>query len=813
MTNKMNQKAILVYLLTVLSVIQVQRGEYTFTVGTASSNVIIKEHLKPKNLEHKVYEDRGFSSKNVLVLSDGVGGWNFPSSHAANLIVHAFAKEVLNQHDKLDAKTKPISPDFFYGQMFNSFNRYNETVLRRLNSVERINKEIIQNNPVIFKNMEFLKLSNKNNALFELGGAGTLLGAFLSQTKTNNPKLNIYQAGDSLFLIMYPKQMANGKFIYLPEVISDDMQKEFNAPSQIMTPLLASILDKTNQFCNAQVQADDDYKLYAFKKVLNNQVKKFTFKANKDMLIILGSDGLFDNLPLPLLTILVNIIITSTVGGQVDKNQINKLISTFLLKYKEKEKRRSVNVRNKLKQLTKDFEIHTDPNAYDDDLGQPLLCKIYAEFESQANEPRRYVNNFMSDRSSSRDPSIESDKGITMPKVNIMTNKRPTRDYLSDGKKRASSNDRDTPQKMNISRVKTGSVNNTKIRTGGQSVHRIVSNNSQRNVEIRANITKQGVQRKSASSPQKTSNIDNQKQKPVFIDLSTSFTKGNLLDQSDRDYSAFNKRQEKIIDYSKMNIQNPYITYHSSNERKVEADQFYHQKNQYDDDMDEFLKLEQLANQIALEEENQKITIDTKRSTIVNPYLQNNQGTSTKQRTKNAFAQYNNTFKLTDKRILAALNTQDLNNIFSCPLEDYIDVPVKSEKVFLNKLNLSDCLIDKLAEHAISQAEMGSIKYQVLSEFIAEATYLYSKDKEIKLSQFALKAKQFGLNWEGAKEDDITVIASGIKNRDSYDVEREKQAALNKLKEIEEETFKQLEIDLDNFLINTLPDPEFYLRK
>ena len=769
--------------------------------------------MKPKNLPEKVYEDRGFSSKNVLVLSDGVGGWKFPSSHAANLIVHAFAKEVINQHDQLNTNTKPISPDFFYEQLFNSFNKYNETVLGRLSSIERTNKQIIQNNPTISANMEFLKLNNKENALFELGGAGTLLGAFLSQTKTNNPLLNIYQAGDSLFLIMTAKQMPNGKYIYLPSVISDDMQKEFNTPSQIMTPLLSMILSKTNEFCNAQVQADDDYKLYAFKKVLNNQIKKFTFKASKDMLIILGSDGLFDNLPLPLLTILINIIITSTVGSQVDHTQINRLITTFVLKYKEKEKHRNVNVNNKLKQLTKNFEIHVDPNAYDEDLGKPLLCKIYAEFENQANEPRRYVNNFVSDGGSSRGSSIESDKGITMPKVNIMTNKRPTRDYLSDGKKRAASNDRDIPQKMNISKVKTGGVNKTKIRTGGQSVHKIVSNNSQRNTKIQADITKQGAQRKSVSSQQKTYSIDNQRQKPVFIDLNASSTRGNLLNQSDRDFSDFNKRQKKIIDYSKMDIQNPYITYNSKNEGKVQIDQFYPAATQYKDEMDEFLQLEQLANQMALEEKNKKISIDTNKNAIINPYLQNNQETSAKQRTRGAFAEYKNTFKLKDNRILAALNTQDLNNIFRCPLEDYIDVPVKSGKLFLNKLTLSNCLIDKLAEHAITQAEMSNIKYQVLSKLIADATYLYSKDNEIKLSQFSLKAKQFGLFWEGVKEDDITVIASGIKNRDNYDAEREKQAALNKLSEIEEETFKQLDIDLDDFLVNTLPDPKFYLER
>jgi serine/threonine protein phosphatase PrpC len=138
--------------------------------------------------------------------------------------------------------------------------------------------------PVSFQDVEIKRIFNI---------ASTAISVTLA--KDDNKKGNkmfIYQSGDSLVLLMRFAQTPNGFVQLEPLYISEDSSDQFNTPEAIN--LYDLKVSKTKK--------DKTQSSFISKK----EAKTASITTRKDDVWILASDGLFDNLPLYVITRLVN---------------------------------------------------------------------------------------------------------------------------------------------------------------------------------------------------------------------------------------------------------------------------------------------------------------------------------------------------------------------------------------------------------------------------------------------------------------------------------------------------------------------------
>ena len=870
MDNHKRLNAFTVYIITVVCLTHLNHGRYVFTVRTPNSNRANMPYPKDKYLSYQVDEDRGFTSKQVLALSDGVGGWYYPSGPAANLIVHSFAKTVIDNHDQLDAMNGVVNPDFFYKALYSSFIKYNQKVHLAVNTLIKDNQQYIQQNPEVGKKFEYLTEENYEKAHIDLGGAGTLLGAFLVQANTDTPMLNIYQAGDSLALIMRPHTMPNNKTIFLPHWVTDDMQVEFNAPVQLMTPIYSFIKKNARMLCNKHV--DDDVVYQTFQKMSNRQIKKFGYKVKPGDLIILGSDGLFDNLTLPLITLFVNIIVPQAILTSVPMSSIKTSFTVLLNKFAKKLKRQPQRnqVDKKLAQKISKIQPNVKPEDHQNLLEAEWLCSIITQLEEQVDQPRQFINNFMqkdSGRSeiqrSSRESSLESDKGISYQPSEMFsqTGKRPASNYLLDkgskleidnrssrSKNRLSTfeieEDVDRAQVVNKSQFKTA-AQRSQLHAGGRDVNAIINQNKQRDSRVKSKlntqtVTKRKDDRRRSHHIQKAQNQQKANTKPIDLGTLLNYKKdkpgaGTYSSTIKNPYLDLKKDIDQVLRMDRPNIgidkesfKNPYLSYKDAQKSKVQ-DQLFYIDTQHKEEIDDFLLMEQLAQKQATASMEKKKRAQSqpdvqenssgsrRRETQGNAsmlYKGNRATTESGRRTRDAFKSFNQgnaKVQLKDMRILAALSALEIEALLTCPLEDYLAFPETSNITYLNTVKITDCLKEKLSTLGINKAQIGNIKHDIVSELLADAAYQYSQSPIIDISQFSLKAKQFGHDVKIVKPDDITVIVSSIKKEKQYDAKQETRAAKRILDQVETATYERLLPQLTEFLLNTMPLPEFYV--
>lgn len=294
------------------------------------------ELKKNKFLNKQTGEDSIYISRSTMVLSDGVGGCVFTSKEISQMFVYLTALSVNESTESTDNTSKKLMSDKIALNMIKYLLKYrNITMKAYLDFVYQVNigykKKNTRNKEFdgIYKLIEMIRKDNEKymtlkrrfqllnehqNILSKklLSGAGTLVGAHLIDQNSENPKLRVFQAGDSLFVKL--RQIKGGtqdEIIYMPEFITDDMQKNFNEPSQISDSIITSILDNTDD-----KNAYDKYNhltiklLYETMKILlNKQIKEFEVDVSEKDILLVGSDGLFDNIPGPLLVVFVNYIL------------------------------------------------------------------------------------------------------------------------------------------------------------------------------------------------------------------------------------------------------------------------------------------------------------------------------------------------------------------------------------------------------------------------------------------------------------------------------------------------------------------------
>ena len=220
-----------------LSISMIQSAIIFNTAPTRWDNTVIPQE-KDKYLDRKVYEDKTLTTKVSLVLSDGVGGWKFTSAHMAKLIVNQASRAIITNYMNHQTYQSAISANdkfsrTFSGFMYDAIQEYNRILLDEFQAFLVKKDREFDPRAINNANLEKLKQMNLSAQSFTLGGAGTLMAAYIEQSQ--RPKLRLTQMGDSLAMLMRRKSVNNfnKSYYYVPEFITGDMQRQFNAPPQI----------------------------------------------------------------------------------------------------------------------------------------------------------------------------------------------------------------------------------------------------------------------------------------------------------------------------------------------------------------------------------------------------------------------------------------------------------------------------------------------------------------------------------------------------------------------------------------------------
>jgi serine/threonine protein phosphatase PrpC len=288
----MNSTISLIIIL-VISRIEAETLSFKFS---STSDGFTSEYLKDKKQRYKMGEDASATAPNAMAVADGVGGSEFISYYlasvlargAVNFMQSAVESEVRNV---MRAKDK-LLPDL----------------------VEKLADEIDEHKEKFAKFYD--GESDKPKQLLEeqtdTVGIPTISATLIAcqihevNDKTNN--LHILQRGDSLIAVFRPKEsrVRSGHFFMYPIFVAEDQQYEFNMPFQF------NMNNKTG-----------NKKENLFKSL----------KVRKGDIVVLGSDGLFDNVHIGFLTYMVNEYINLVRKGNDHSDVLKSEMAELATKY------------------------------------------------------------------------------------------------------------------------------------------------------------------------------------------------------------------------------------------------------------------------------------------------------------------------------------------------------------------------------------------------------------------------------------------------------------------------------------------------
>ena len=201
-----------------------------------------------------VYEDRAISTKKLLMVSDGVGGSEYPSGPLADTLVSEITSEMYKNWNIFNVERLPVDIAFnlnlkktlltaFVGRAVNTYNGY----------------------------LDSLGIDKRKAT------SATLAGSIIEDIKGES-YYTVFQYGDSLTMILRKKETSQGTFM-CPFLVTQSQQKQFNQPYQVVS-------------FGDSIRPKD--------------IRLFERRANLHDIVLVGSDGIFDNFPNALIGIAVN---------------------------------------------------------------------------------------------------------------------------------------------------------------------------------------------------------------------------------------------------------------------------------------------------------------------------------------------------------------------------------------------------------------------------------------------------------------------------------------------------------------------------
>ena len=787
----------------------------TMMIGATSSFAIfnnrsetpsfwISSNNKRKGVNYEVCEDKAFSSKYALVLSDGVGGTHFPSSYMADILVNTVGQvieqkmkeETIAEEGRIsDIKTSIV--DLIASPLFDQLKKYQETLESSVQEFV-INADMNPTNDTVYKdNVDLLREMHPLALSIYLGGAGTLTGAYIRQKEGMVNYLHIFQAGDSLAMFMKPKmvQLGSQERYFLPEFVTDDQQESFNAPKQINSAEPGLIKHYVKSNIDEASDVSDDFALHGFKKYLESIIVEYEVNIHKTDTILIGSDGLFDNIPTPLLVIFYNYVVKTMEIALEENNEIinfENLLNNLVDDYYNIAKAEQLNfftdldtymTNMSLKKQTKN-EIESLKDVYVDEYKK--FNKIHIDPKKKENKViyiKRSVANFVFAKGTGVIPVNLKQRGsvgkkevikkdintdgegskIVKPRVQSLITRRNTDNIVKDNHmKQLIAKNRD--KIINI-------IEKSKRRSLRDSYESLRDDRMSSSKKEKENVIKPIIKLDTNTGNKKPfilyknpSNRLSLQEKENEVKLKTSTFLRN---------SGYSKDSQKKISFksNKKPLLHPQTKRFSSFLNKVEK------KN----------KIDIIYNQMKQEEIQEATELIKGKSKIEIP--------------SPSFDNFKP--KMGSSRILE-------NNLLSesnCSLMELVHFSVETNKKYLNKVVISPCVENILKRLSVKKIYNGKQFNIFMSKALVSAAKRISQFKDILISPFAIQAARFNKGKRGVKKDDISLIVSGIAEVAPHSLNKEETQG-----DTFQTIFSQLETDLQAFLDNSCKVKGYFSR-
>jgi serine/threonine protein phosphatase PrpC len=235
-------------------------GQLRFNVKSIADGAVSMQVKTDKVMHHQLGEDARMATPFGLAVADGVGGSDFLSFYLASyLTIYAAETFILSQNNKVDFRQK---------------------IDERLNASVKMYK---QNAFKLVRGSPFKPSAIKKQDEFFVKTcmvSSTLVAAFIDN---NGPKpmLTIFKRGDSavaVFTKMKSKMYSN-RYHYVLKLVSQSNTLSFNAPGQFMAYMPNPVINDSN-FEQTEISEGD--------------------------IVLIGSDGFFDNVHLSLISYVLN---------------------------------------------------------------------------------------------------------------------------------------------------------------------------------------------------------------------------------------------------------------------------------------------------------------------------------------------------------------------------------------------------------------------------------------------------------------------------------------------------------------------------
>ena len=257
----MNKLFIIFAILTISS-----NSELMFKIFGLKSGHFI-EYKKDKKTDKDRGEDSFSTSVYGIAVADGVGGCLFSSNFVSQALVSGVVSFNSNQYLNLD--------DEIYRNSIHSSAVYG---VEKLWDTQK-------------QQLADYKAENPSNRFSEhdISTSSTFINTYIDNQPVQGPVLRVFQKGDSL-MALFRKQLKpnGGGYYYKLIALPPDQQANFNQPYQFST---TSFEDQ---------EYADQYK---------QEHAVYAFDIQKDDLVLVGSDGVFDNVPASVLELSVNFLI------------------------------------------------------------------------------------------------------------------------------------------------------------------------------------------------------------------------------------------------------------------------------------------------------------------------------------------------------------------------------------------------------------------------------------------------------------------------------------------------------------------------
>ena len=313
-------------LFLLLLVIETILPQFCFRTKTEVQEAYFLPYGKLKKVGRMVGEDSGVVTKTVISVSDGVGGSQFPSSHISQLLTTVTLPLMLRIENVSEFGIK----DTISVNLINVLLEYEQAIEDGFASVLQ-DDQFKQNLIDSFKidrltNLQRLPKANINGLL---SGAATFTTSFLtSSNDKQKAKLSVLQLGDSSVAIFKLQCVSSDDCHYLPKYFTNDDTGKFNKPRQISSNQLDTIRNLLINQC--KVNPRQNFVYDSFKEEIVDELKLYDFSLDEGDLVITGSDGLFDNVSIGLLTVLINYYFKYRSGELSSSNFFNDIQSAFV---------------------------------------------------------------------------------------------------------------------------------------------------------------------------------------------------------------------------------------------------------------------------------------------------------------------------------------------------------------------------------------------------------------------------------------------------------------------------------------------------